>query len=88
MFIIFNIRGFFIGCSNFYIRKYGPKVCGAMNAVTIKILNGIYIDKAKIMTDKENYRTVSEYRQNVIFKMCSFCFINSYFPLIYIAFFK
>jgi len=60
IFIIFNIRGFLIASSNFYIRKYGPKICGAMNAVTIKVLNGIYIDKAKMMTDRENYRTVTE----------------------------
>eukprot|EP00698_Gefionella_okellyi_P015918 TRINITY_DN4523_c0_g1_i1.p1 TRINITY_DN4523_c0_g1~~TRINITY_DN4523_c0_g1_i1.p1 ORF type:complete len:721 (-),score=185.11 TRINITY_DN4523_c0_g1_i1:896-3058(-) len=60
----------------------------ALNAVCIIILNKIYVVVANKLTDWENHRTETEYQDALITKTFLFQFINSYFTMFYIAFFK
>merc|ERR1719247_3488832 len=43
---------------------------------------------AKYLTDQENHRTQSEHDTHLLAKVFAFKFVNSYFVLYYIAFFK
>jgi len=56
--------------------------------VSIIILNVIYQKLAVKLVDWENHRTQTEYANALITKTFLFQFINSYFTLFYIAFFK
>jgi len=59
-----------------------------MNAVVIMILNKVYRTLAVKMNEWENHRTISEFHDNLLFKIFLFQFVNSYTSLYYIAFFK
>jgi Calcium-activated chloride channel len=61
---------------------------GAANAVSIIIMNGVWQIVAEKMTLWENHRTETDYRDNLIFKIFTFQFCNSYASFYYIAFFK
>jgi len=68
---------------------YGGSIAGgAANAITILIMNMLWKFIATKLNDWENYRTESEYENNLIFKSFTFYFVNSYTSLYYIAFFK
>jgi len=68
---------------------YGGAVAGgALNAVTIIILNILWKRVATVLTEWENHRLESEYRNNLTFKIFFFYFFNSYTSLYYMAFFK
>jgi len=69
--------------------SYGGSIAGAaLNAVTIIIMNILWKTVARKLTEWENYRTESEFDNNLIFKIFTFYFVNSYTSLYYIAFFK
>lgn len=61
---------------------------GAANAVTIIIMNVVWQKIAEKMTMWENHRTETEYKDNLVFKIFTFQFCNSYASFYYIAFFK
>lgn len=59
-----------------------------INAVFVEILNFIFSDIARWLTERENHRTDSEYATHLLTKTVVFKFINCYISLYYIAFFK
>jgi hypothetical protein len=65
----------------------GP-VVSSLNAVQIQILNLIFNKVAIKLTNLENHRTQSDYENSLILKCYVFQFINSFFSLFYISFFK
>eukprot|EP00002_Diphylleia_rotans_P015054 TRINITY_DN2915_c0_g1_i1.p1 TRINITY_DN2915_c0_g1~~TRINITY_DN2915_c0_g1_i1.p1 ORF type:complete len:880 (-),score=169.88 TRINITY_DN2915_c0_g1_i1:2382-5021(-) len=67
---------------------WGGQLAGVINAICIVILNAVYRRVAWYLNNMENYRTVSEYENNLIAKTFIFQFVNSYISLFYIAFIK
>lgn len=65
----------------------GP-VVSSINAVQIQILNLIFNRVAVKLTSMENHKTQSDYENSLILKCYVFQFINSFFSLFYISFFK
>jgi len=68
--------------------QFASIIGGLLNAITIQILNRIYRIVAQKMNEWENHRTVSDFHDNLLFKIFLFQFVNSYTSLYYIAFFK
>lgn len=65
----------------------GPLV-SSLNALQIQIMNMIFNKVAVKLTNLENHRTQTEYENSLILKSYVFQFVNSFFSLFYIAFFK
>jgi hypothetical protein len=65
----------------------GP-VCSSINAVQIQIFNVIFNRVATKLNNLENHRTQSDYESSLIIKSYVFQFVNSFFSLFYIGFFK
>lgn len=65
----------------------GP-ICSSINAVQIQIFNFIFTSIATRLNDLENHRTQSDYESSLIIKTYVFQFVNSFFSLFYIGFFK
>jgi anoctamin-10 len=65
----------------------GP-VCSSINAVQIQIFNVIFNKVAIRLNNLENHRTQSDYESSLIIKCYVFQFVNSFFSLFYIGFFK
>ncbi|KAK3804908.1 MAG: calcium-activated chloride channel-domain-containing protein [Benniella sp.] len=63
-------------------------VIALMNLVVILILGTVYATLAKILTDNENHRRLTQYEDALIIKRFLFDFVNFYSALVYIAFFK
>ncbi|XP_067945254.1 anoctamin-7-like [Watersipora subatra] len=64
-------------------------ICSSLlNAVAIMILGKVYEILAVRLTDWENHRTASAYRDALIIKLFAFQFANCYSSLYYIAFFR
>jgi len=57
-------------------------------AVVVEVTNSCWSVMAKKLTDWENHRTSSEYDHHKLIKVMLFKFVNSYFILYYVAFFK
>ncbi|CEL93032.1 unnamed protein product [Vitrella brassicaformis CCMP3155] len=57
-------------------------------AVVVDALNSIFSWVVKILNDRENYRTQTDYENALLAKTVVFKFVNSYAALYYIAFFK
>jgi len=57
-------------------------------AVVVEIANACWSRAATKLTDLENHRTASEYDTHKLIKVLLFKFVNSYFVLYYVAFFK
>merc|ERR1711988_1544906 len=55
-------------------------------AAVIQILNAIYREMAKGMTDSENHQTDTQYEDSLVGKLYMFTFVNSYAALYFIAF--
>lgn len=66
----------------------GDYAAGAANAVTITILAQVYQKLAIKLTEWENHRTTSQFEDKLATKLFLFNFINSYFSLFYIAFYR
>lgn len=58
------------------------------SAAWITIMNMFYSGVAEKLNNLENYRTETEYSDNLIIKTAAFQFLNSFLTLIYIAFIK
>mmetsp|Transcript_3548 Transcript_3548/g.3695 ORF Transcript_3548/g.3695 Transcript_3548/m.3695 type:complete len:364 (-) Transcript_3548:395-1486(-) len=83
------------GC--FYLKYYlvrvlnypnGDVVAEVVNALQILILAYIYSNIAKKLTENENCRTDTEFKDSLIVKLFAFNFVNSNAPSLYIAFIK
>mmetsp|Transcript_13827 Transcript_13827/g.25370 ORF Transcript_13827/g.25370 Transcript_13827/m.25370 type:complete len:737 (+) Transcript_13827:90-2300(+) len=59
-----------------------------INALMVELLNYLFTELAKWLTERENHRAESEYSSHLLAKTVVFKFINSYISLYYIAFFK
>lgn len=59
-----------------------------INAIVVELLNVIFTQIAKWLTDRENHRAYSEYQNHLLAKTVVFKFVNCYISLYYIAFFK
>jgi len=57
-------------------------------AFVVEVVNAILTCVAKCLTDRENHRTQTEHEMHMLAKVMGFKFVNSYFALYYIAFFK
>jgi len=66
----------------------GSLVGGALNAIVIMVLNLVWGYIAKQLNEWENYRTETEYVNNLIFKIFAFYFVNSYTCMYFLAFAK
>lgn len=67
---------------------YWQLVIGALNSLVIKVMSFIYKLITTWSTEWENYSTQTKYENALCLKFIFFEFINNYFSLIYIAFFK
>ena len=72
----------------FWGGAFGSQVPTMLSMVWIAVMNQLYVTLAKSLNDLENYRTETEYQNQLILKIVVFTFINSYISLIYIAFIK
>jgi hypothetical protein len=57
-------------------------------AIFVEVVNAGLTSLAKYLTREENHRTQSEHDTHLLAKVFAFKFVNSYFVLYYIAFFK
>jgi len=57
-------------------------------AVFVEVVNLFLTKLSKVLTADENHRTQSEHDTHLLAKVFAFKFVNSYFVLYYIAFFK
>ena len=67
---------------------FGGLIVGSINAVMITIFDYLFEGVAVQLTNFENHRTATRYEDQLIAKQFVFQFVNSYFSLFYIAFFK
>ncbi|XP_046855417.1 anoctamin-4-like [Xenia sp. Carnegie-2017] len=74
------------------IREYAGALtsftAACINFGIIKSLTFVYKKIAVYLTNWENPKTVSDYHNNLTLKMYVFEFVNKYFPLVNLAFFK
>ncbi|KAG0221309.1 calcium-activated chloride channel-domain-containing protein [Mortierella sp. GBAus27b] len=84
---------------NVWLKNHGPgspntnsyaitAITAVMNLVVILILGTGYASIAKVLTDNENHRRLTQYEDSLIIKRFLFDFVNFYSALVYIAFFK
>eukprot|EP00927_Polykrikos_kofoidii_P030554 TRINITY_DN26286_c0_g1_i1.p1 TRINITY_DN26286_c0_g1~~TRINITY_DN26286_c0_g1_i1.p1 ORF type:complete len:745 (-),score=124.68 TRINITY_DN26286_c0_g1_i1:354-2588(-) len=66
----------------------GNFVFSVLLAVVVEIINGVLSTLARFLTTLENHRTQSEHETHQLVKVMCFKFVNSYFVMYYIAFFK
>lgn len=57
-------------------------------AVLVEIINSLLDKVAKVLNDWENHRTATEYDKHKLIKVMLFKFVNCFFVLYYVAFFK
>jgi len=65
---------------------YASTVASILNSAQITIFNMIYLKLAGHLTKLENHRTDTQYEDNMIVKIFSFTFVNSFASFFYIAF--
>ncbi|KAG0203782.1 hypothetical protein BGX28_004062 [Mortierella sp. GBA30] len=63
-------------------------ITAVLNLVVIMILGTVYARIAKVLTDNENHRRMTQYEDALVTKRFLFDFINFYSTMVYIAFFK
>ncbi|KAF9409128.1 Anoctamin-7 [Podila epigama] len=63
-------------------------ITALLNLVVIMLLGTIYARLAKILTDNENHRRLTQYEDALILKRFLFDFVNFYSALFYIAYIK
>lgn len=68
--------------------KLGKTIPAFLNALQIRILNLIYGKVVVILNNWENHETENQQNDNLALKNFLFKFVNSYFSLFYMAFFK
>jgi len=65
---------------------YASTVASILNSAQITIFNMIYLKLASHLTKLENHRTDTQYEDNLIVKIFSFTFVNSFASFFYLAF--
>ena len=65
---------------------YASTVASILNSAQITIFNMIYLKLASHLTRLENHRTDTQYEDNLIVKIFSFTFVNSFASFFYLAF--
>ena len=65
----------------------GP-ICSSINAFQIQVFNFVFNKVAVKLNNVENHKTQSDYENSLIIKSYAFQFVNSFFSLFYISFFK
>jgi hypothetical protein len=74
-------------CTQF--KKYGLQVTGsAISVVAIFVFEYIYSSMSERLTAWENWRTETEHQNSLILKNFIFAFVNNYFFIFFIVFFK
>lgn len=68
--------------------NWGGYAASIINAVVIALLSFVYNQLAQLLTSFEVQPTDLAHEESLIVKGCSFQLINSFFPLIYVAFIK
>ncbi|CAB5386984.1 unnamed protein product [Rhizophagus irregularis] len=68
------------------VKYVGPVITAIINLATIIILNLIYKNVARFLTDFENHKTETQFEDSLILKAYLFDFINFYSALIYLMF--
>jgi hypothetical protein len=68
--------------------KWGSIGAGVTQGVLITLLNFLYEYLALALNRMENHRTETDYENNLVIKLFSFQFVNSFFSLFYVAFIK
>ncbi|KAG0017564.1 Anoctamin-7 [Podila clonocystis] len=63
-------------------------ITAVLNLVVIMLLGTVYARLAKILTDNENHRRLTQYEDSLILKRFLFDFVNFYSALFYIAYIK
>ncbi|KAF9315075.1 Anoctamin-7 [Podila horticola] len=63
-------------------------ITASLNLVVILLLGTVYARLAKILTDNENHRRLTQYEDALILKRFLFDFVNFYSALFYIAYIK
>ncbi|KAG0037494.1 Anoctamin-7 [Podila clonocystis] len=63
-------------------------ITAVLNLVVIMLLGTVYARLAKILTDNENHRRLTQYEDALILKRFLFDFVNFYSALFYIAYIK
>ena len=67
---------------------FGSTFTYLLQAIFIKVINGVLMTIAIWLTVRENHRTESEFEEYLIAKVFVFEFLNSFSMLFYIAFFR
>jgi hypothetical protein len=69
-------------------KTYAELIISVLTAFQIELLNSIVKKFAIRLVNGENHRTDSQYEAALIMKVFLFQFMNSYFPVYYLAFFQ
>jgi hypothetical protein len=85
---VLTLRLLMQNSQDYWTEQFASVVGGILNALVIQIMNKVYRTVAVKMNEWENHRTVTEFHNNLLFKIFLFQFVNSYTSLYYIAFFK
>jgi hypothetical protein len=67
---------------------FGGAAAGVMQAIAIAVCDVAFSKVAVMLNNWENHRTATEYEDRLIAKEFFFLFVNNFFSLYYIAFFK
>jgi hypothetical protein len=71
-----------------FARHGGRLTFQFINAIMVELMNTVFTSVAKVLTERENHRSYSEYSNHLLAKTVVFKFVNCYISLYYIAFFK
>ena len=80
---------FYVTLEQVFQKKYKiGRIVGGVNAGSIVIFNEMFKSVAEWLTDRENFRTETEFTNSLISKRFLFQFVNSYLSLYMTAFIK
>lgn len=85
--LVFSL-GVLILCRHLYRADMGILFFCLVTAAYCELANEILTKIGRVLTDRENHRTLSEHETHLLSKVMCFKFINSYAVLFYIVFMK
>ena len=68
--------------------SWGSTVCSLMQSILIQVMSAIYAVVSTTLNDYENYRTETQYEDNLILKKFLFEMFNNYSAIVFTAFLK
>jgi hypothetical protein len=68
--------------------SWGSSVCSLMQSVLIQVMSAIYAEVSRALNNYENYRTETQYEDNLILKKFLFEMFNNYSAIVFTAFLK